>query len=363
MASLVLPLACSGSPPLVSRVSKQRIVCLGDSITDGHTYLQLIRQALGDAAEPLPTLINAGVGGDTANAMHQRLKRDVFVHHPTLVTFSAGVNDALHKVSPADYEADVTAIADQLQQAHIPLLILTTTILGPQHTEAEARLADYDAILHRLAKGRGYPVAEVKKLMQEARSTGETILEDDGVHPNFRGQQLMARAVLDALGYGSVPVTIPLRFGVMPGVIRKWQIRAITANQPPLTIASVRNLKADATWKRFVLPEAKPVSTWWLDGERKRGFALSLDKLIGPGKSFQGIAYVTATKPHQVFFNTGAGLQTIWLNDQRIYKNQGWTGWHAGKERIPAALHAGLNQVIIETGANFFLSVTDTNTW
>ncbi|MBV9469591.1 MAG: hypothetical protein JOZ57_10150, partial [Abitibacteriaceae bacterium] len=234
LASITLSLACSGSTHLTARASKQRIVFLGDSITDGNTYPQLIRQALGDAAEPIPTIINAGVGGDTARRMRQRLKRDVLVHHPTLVILSAGINDALNKVSPADYEADVTAITDQLQLANIPLLILTTSILGPNNAEAETRLANYDVILHRLATAHGYRVAEVKKLMQEARDNGESLLEDDGVHPNFRGQQLMARAVLDALGYRSVPVTIPLRFGVMPGVIRVWQMRAAPANHSPL---------------------------------------------------------------------------------------------------------------------------------
>src|SRR5947209_2823193 len=90
----------------------ERIVFVGDSITDGHTYPQLIRQALLDAKLSVPVSINAAVAGDTAKGMRKRLERDILVHRATLVTLSAGINDALHGVKPEDYEADVTAIAE-----------------------------------------------------------------------------------------------------------------------------------------------------------------------------------------------------------------------------------------------------------
>ena len=66
-----------------------------------------------------------------------------------------------------------------------------------------------------------------------------------------------------------------------------------------------------------------------------------------------------AAKPRTVYFNTGAHLQTIWLNGKRIYKSEGWTGWHAGKERVAAELNAGKNTIVIETGSAFFLSITE----
>src|SRR5438876_5404938 len=86
-------------------VAKQRIVFLGDSITDGHTYPLLLRQALAEAGKPVPVCINAGVAGDTAKGMRQRLERDVLGHLPTLVSLSVGINDILRGVKSADYEA------------------------------------------------------------------------------------------------------------------------------------------------------------------------------------------------------------------------------------------------------------------
>ncbi len=70
-------------------------------------------------------------------------------------------------------------------------------------------------------------------------------------------------------------------------------------------------------------------------------------------------------QPREVFVNTGAGLQSIWLNGRRIFTpDRGvWTGWHAGRERIPVTLQKGPNTLIIETGKEFFLSITDTDRW
>ncbi len=81
-----------------------RVVCLGDSITDGCTYPQLIVQALREAGRPAPTVVCAGVASDTAPQMAARVERTVLVFQPSLVTFSAGTNDALRGVSAEEYE-------------------------------------------------------------------------------------------------------------------------------------------------------------------------------------------------------------------------------------------------------------------
>jgi acyl-CoA thioesterase-1 len=341
----------------------RRIVFLGDSITDGNSGSLLVRQALEEAKQPVPVMINAGIAGDTARGMRKRIGRDVLVHRPDLVSLSVGINDVLHKVKVADYEADVRAISAQLDRKHIPMLILTTSILGPKLSEADKRLDGFNTVLRRLAKHHGYPVAEVNEAMHKARAAGRNVLEEDQVHPNYQGHRLMARAVLNGLGYDKIGVPKELKVNVMPGIVRAWRIRPVPDKQPPLDEKSAGGLKPDGSWKVYSLPEQKPLGNWWLDQERKRGFAVSLDKRLGPGKSYQGIAFLEEKQPRTVYFNTGAQLQTIWLNGKRLYRSEGWTGWHAGKERIKSTLRAGRNTLVIETGSDFFLSVTDDNQW
>src|SRR5262249_61711133 len=92
--------------PEAGPMVRQRIVFVGDSSTDGNTYLLLIRQGLAQAGRPVLLCVNAGVSVDTVRGVRQRLERDVFVHRPTLIVFSAGIVDAIRGVAPADYEGD-----------------------------------------------------------------------------------------------------------------------------------------------------------------------------------------------------------------------------------------------------------------
>ncbi|MBE3069760.1 MAG: hypothetical protein IMZ66_05945, partial [Planctomycetes bacterium] len=182
---------CAGAAPAGRfLVNDQRIVFLGDSITDGFTYPLLVRQALAEAGRPVPALINAGIGGDTADGMLARLDRDVLAHRPTLVSMSVGVNDVLRGVPAEKYQVRVTAIAARLEAAGVPMLLMTTTVLGPAHAEADARLAAYNDALRRLAARYGRRVAEVNRLMARARDAGEDLLEADDVHINFAGYRV-----------------------------------------------------------------------------------------------------------------------------------------------------------------------------
>jgi len=316
-----------------------RIVFLGDSITDGHTAPLLVKQALGDRA---PACINAGVAGDTAAGMRGRLERDVLPRRPTLVALSVGINDVLRQVTASSYETDVRAISDRLRRDGIPLLILMPTILGPKHADAEKRLAEYIAALRRLSSERGYAVAEVHASMQEGRAAGRELLEPDQVHLTFEGYRVMVRAILDALGRKDAAVPKELAVEPMPGLLRDWKIRALP----------------DGEWTPLRLPQAGRAAPWWVDQERRRGFAVELG-----GKRFAAVATLESKEARDVFVNTGAELASVALNGTRIWKSEGWTGWHAGKERLAARLVAGTNTIEIEAGGAFFLSVTDDNSW
>jgi hypothetical protein len=221
----------------------------------------------------------------------------------------------------------------------------------------------YDAVLRRLADRHGYRVAEVGKLMRAARAAGGKLLEDDQVHLTQEGYRVMTRAVLDGLGFQDVPVPRELKVEPMPGLVREWKIRPIPEAGTPLTEDSVRALNPDAGWKSFTLPEQEPVAHWWMDQERRRGFAVALDKKIGPAKAYQGVATLDEKRARKAYVNTGGQLEAVWVNGRRVYKNAGWTGWHAGKERVPVELKPGRNTVVIETGGQFFLSLTEDNTW
>lgn len=343
----------------------QRIVFLGDSITDGHTYPLLVQQALRAAGAPAPEIFNAGIGGDTALGMSGRLEEDVLFHQPTLVTLSAGMNDAMKGVTLEDYVASVTIIADTLRGRGISLVIMTTSIFGPKYPVQQSRVDEYNTWLRGFAGKRGLAVAEVSELFKKtARENPElAILGDDDVHPILQGQRLLARAVLDALGHTGVPVPADVIAEVIPGTITPWLFRAAPAGAE-LTDGAARELTDRFTsgkmdgFKTYNLPDADAQDDVWLDQERRRGFGLSLTKLIGGAELFQGVATLEnpVSELAPVLFNTGSGLRRIWLNGAPIYQHIGWRGWHAGRDRVHAELKPGTNVIIIECGTQFFLS-------
>ena len=350
-APLTLP--TTGSAPL-------RIVCLGDSITDGHTYPLLVQQALAEAGKPVPVMINAGVGGDGVVGMCNRLERDVLSFQPDLVIVSAGLNDL--SMSPQEYRGNLDALLDPLAKARIRVLLLTLTTLAKQHAGIQPRIDAFNAILRTEAKERGLLLGEVAGVMKAAAGTGATLNEADGCHLSFEGFRQMTRGVLDGMGYADVPVPTAAKLSVIPGVIRDWRMRLIN-EETGLTEQAVATLAPDETWKTLSLPEDQRAPNWFMDQERQRGVAVALDRVLGPARVYQGMAVVESESNRDVYVNTGASLRSVWVNGKKLPMATGPVGWRPGGNRIPAKLKAGRNVIVIEAGNAFFLSITDDRYW
>lgn len=345
----------------------QRTVFLGDSITDGNTYPMLVPDALRQAGLRRMVAINAGIGGDTAAQMAARLERDVLAHQPTLITLHAGANDVATHVSPAQYEQDVRGIIERIQQQHIPLILLTTVYLSTKAKPTTVEgYAHYDEILHRLAGEYGLRVAEVGARMREDAAAGRIQLAPDG-HPGHQGQRMIARAVLDAMGYADVPVPERVHCTLQPGVITSWQLRPVAKDEAPLTEQAATAIVPDHTWVTLTLPQTTPITGdehLWRDDFRQQGMATELKQWVsGESDKFIGVATIDSRSTRKVNFHTGAQLSKIWLNGKLIYENLWNHGWHTGRESVSAELQRGKNMVVIETGDHFFLSVNKDSYW
>jgi lysophospholipase L1-like esterase len=342
-----------------------RTVFLGDSITDGDTYPKLVRDAIAGARLPKMIAINAGIGGDTAKGMLGRVDRDVLAQHPTLVTLSVGANDA-GRVSPEAYEKEVRAIADRLKQEHVPLLLLMPNVVGSKYDAKQKSLDTYEQILRQIAKEQGLRVAEVNQRQKQDEAAGRHQLAPDDIHPNWEGQMMIARAVLDAMGYADVKVPEKIVDAPLPGLIRQWRVVHRNSKDPDLTETTVAEIKRNENWITIKLPETQPIpdmdtDNHWIDGYRAQGASVVL-RQQPPGK-FIGVASVGSDTAHTVQFHTGADLRVVWLNGKKIYENVTRRGYHIGRESVSAELRAGDNVVVIETGPVFFLSVTEGSMW
>src|SRR3569833_1264682 len=94
-AVFCIVLTCDGVAQTIAPFKNgDRVVFVGNSITDGghyHSYIWLYY--LTRFPEMQLRMFNAGIGGDVARQIDERLQDDVFSRNPTVMTLTFGMND------------------------------------------------------------------------------------------------------------------------------------------------------------------------------------------------------------------------------------------------------------------------------
>lgn len=213
---LLMLLSPAGAAGIAVR-SGQRIAFLGDSITAygwQHTagYVRLVVNGLADNGIAV-TAIPAGVPGNTSKDMAARLNTDVLAAKPDWMTLSCGVNDVWRGtdgVPLEQYKANITSIIDRDQAAGIKVMVLTSTPITEDVSNAfNATLASYNAFLRDIAGRKSCLFADTNAGITEglkAKTTRDFFLTIDGVHMNPRGDMIMASGILKAFGLSDAQV-------------------------------------------------------------------------------------------------------------------------------------------------------------
>ncbi|MDJ0803978.1 MAG: SGNH/GDSL hydrolase family protein [Desulfobacterales bacterium] len=185
---------CTDRPPVCPPASvhhsvaticdRPSIVCVGDSITHGRVsadYVGLLRQRFRAKGY---RFINAGLNGDMAYNVLQRLD-DIIRCHPALVTVLVGSNDAYAALNPRNadeackqnglpefptidtFRRDLSALCLKLREATAaPLALLSLPPFGedPQH-EAYRQTQAYSGTIKAVARQAGVAYLPVNEQM------------------------------------------------------------------------------------------------------------------------------------------------------------------------------------------------------
>ncbi len=185
---------CTNRPPVCPPASvlqnneaiceRPTIVCVGDSITHGRIsfdYVRLLRQKFRAKGY---RLVNAGVNGDMAYNVLQRLD-DIINCHPALITVLIGSNDAYAAMSPRNadearksnnlpelpnddaFRRYLSALCLKLREAAaVPLAFLSLPPFGedPQH-EAYRQTQSYSRIIRDVARQTGVAYLPINERM------------------------------------------------------------------------------------------------------------------------------------------------------------------------------------------------------
>jgi acyl-CoA thioesterase-1 len=170
------------------------VLCLGDSLTEGYglaleeAYPALVERRLRAEGRTDVRVINAGISGSTSASGPARLRWQLR-GKPDVLLLALGANDGLRGLDLAATRQNLALVVELARAAGLRILIAGMKLppnYGADYTRAFERLyAD-------LAAANGLPL--IPFLLEGVAGQPELNLPD-GIHPNARGQAIVAETV------------------------------------------------------------------------------------------------------------------------------------------------------------------------
>jgi acyl-CoA thioesterase-1 len=180
--------------------TRRRILFVGTSLTAGYgldpdsAYSYMIQRKIDSAGLPFET-VNAGVSGETTAGLLERLDW-VLKSNFDVIVIESGANDGLRGVEVKAMEANLDSIVRRAKAAHPGSLVLLVQMEALPNYGRQYGTAFHDAYVD---VGRREGVALLPFLLN--RVAGHPDLnQSDGVHPNLRGERIVADNVWRGLG-------------------------------------------------------------------------------------------------------------------------------------------------------------------
>ena len=189
---LALMLATLSFPTMGATPAK--LLVLGDSLSAGYGlpheqgFEEQLRRALAGQGREV-RILDGAVSGDTSAGGRARLDW-VLADQPDAAIVELGANDGLRGTDPKVMRANLTAILDELERHHIPVLLAgmyAPPNLGPQY--GEEFHAAFDAL-------GGRPGVLYDPFFLENVVLHPELMQPDGLNPNADGVRVMVTRLL-----------------------------------------------------------------------------------------------------------------------------------------------------------------------
>jgi isoamyl acetate esterase len=194
----------------------ERILFVGDSITDQLGYVEAIRSQLPDSV----AISRLGLSGGRARDLWTGVSicdrkppyPDVLASfQPTVVFLFIGINDAWHE--PATPLAEYAETLTALVQVAAIVVLATPALLGEKRVNPKDDLVEaYAARSRQVAEAQGIVLCDLRSIFRTELAhrnrwnRKQGVFTTDGVHMNRRGSELIADAAL-----GSIAAALPVR--------------------------------------------------------------------------------------------------------------------------------------------------------
>lgn len=180
-----------------SSLFAKTILFMGDSLTEGYqlskeeAYPALIEKELKKRFQDIK-VINAGVSGATSASGLKRL--DWYLNaKPDIMVLALGANDGLRGMKTQETEKNLSLVIEKAKTRGITVILagmkMPTNMGSPYRNQ-------FESIFSKLSKK--YSLKLIPFLLEGVGGRPEFNLPD-GIHPNPRGHEVMARTVLKVL--------------------------------------------------------------------------------------------------------------------------------------------------------------------
>ncbi|WP_309120297.1 SGNH/GDSL hydrolase family protein [Paenibacillus sp.] len=187
------------------------IVMLGDSITEpnyhvhGHmNYAGLLHERLLEKFGRHLLAVNAGVSGNTAQNLINRLERDVLRFTPDLVTIMIGINDCGAAVPLEEYAADLERLIRSIRGQGAEVLLMTPHPLMKEDSDVASKYTTYRQYIteiREVSRNLQVPLCDIYEAWGTLVDPGtHSTLMNDFLHPNELGHRVIADVVFRSLG-------------------------------------------------------------------------------------------------------------------------------------------------------------------
>lgn len=174
-----------------------KILFLGDSLTEGYqltkeeAYPAIVEKELKKTKKDI-VVINGGVSGSTSASGLKRMEWYLKAK-PDVMVLVLGANDGLRGLKPNDTEKNLSLTIEKAQANKIKVIIAgmkMPTNMGEKYRK------EFEAIYPRLSKKYSLPL--IPFILEGVGGKAQFNLAD-GIHPNPKGHEIMAKNILSVL--------------------------------------------------------------------------------------------------------------------------------------------------------------------
>lgn len=200
-------------------VSNMKIVFFGDSITDcdrdrsdesslGNGYVKVLADKLRPIYPDMDIeLINKGVSGNEVCDLLARVQRDVIDLKPDAVVIMIGINNTIHQFKYGKelnfnlFEKDLIKLITMLKEAGIVVIFLEPFLLPAPDKKRMRNVFNKELeIIHRVCVEMCDEFVAYDEMFNGlCESNPYTLYSEDGVHPTFKGSNLIANTAIKAI--------------------------------------------------------------------------------------------------------------------------------------------------------------------